>query len=414
MDDRSKVRRAVAGAERPRPMPVRPRPPKGDRPKAAAKKRGRWRHPFRIERQGEGLVYLWHGMRWSTWMRLLADGRFDVSVNCLPRILSVTLMAPLVSASALASKALYRRRVAATAVRDPIFILGHWRTGTTLLHELLACDPRLAFPTTHQCLFPDTFLVSGRAFHAIYAMFMPTRRPFDDMPMGLDRPQEEEFGLVNMGVGSLYRAFAFPRHGPGDSRYLDLAGLSTDERGAWEAAYVTLLKRIQSTTPNRLVLKSPAHTARIATLMRLFPDARFIHIARDPREVFPSTVHMLKGLMAVQGLHNPPDIDGWVGEYVLSTFERMYAAYDRDCKLVPAGRLAEIRFEDLIADTTGVLSEVYEALDLGDFAVTEPAVDAYLADRAGHRRNKYALDEEERRAVVSRWRSYMERFNYAA
>jgi hypothetical protein len=364
----------------------------------------RWRHPFRIERPGDGLVYLWHGMRLSTWLKLLADGGFDVTLNCLPRILAVMAGAPLVSALALVCRAVYGRRVAVTAVDTPVFVVGHWRTGTTLVHELLARDPAFGYPTTHQCFFPETFLVSGGAFNRLYGLLMPATRPFDDVPVGLDRPQEEEFGLVNMGAGSLYRAFAFPRHGPGDPRYLDLEGLSDDERRDWETTYGTLVKRLQLAWKKPLVLKSPANTARIGTLMRLFPGARFIHIARDPFEVYPSTIRMLKGLMAVQGLQNPPEIDGWIGEYVLSTFERMFAAYERDRHLIPDGRLVEVRYEDLVADPKGVLAGIYRDIDLGDFAAAEPGFDAYLAERAGHKRSRNLLGDDERQAIAVRWR----------
>ncbi|MEX0852350.1 MAG: sulfotransferase [Bauldia sp.] len=371
-----------------------------------------WRHPFRIERSGGGLTYVWYGMRFGSWVKLLARGRLDITVNCLPRILSVSLMTPFVSAVALMSEAIYARRVEATYIKPPVFILGHWRTGTTLVHELLACDPTLAYPTTRQCFFPNTFLLAGRAFSRFYRPFLPEKRPFDDLPVGLERPQEEEFGLVNMGIPSPYRVFAFPRHGPPDGRYLDLVGLSQAERQEWETAYVTLLKRIQLAANEPLVLKSPPNTARLGTLLRLLPDARFIHIARHPFDVYPSTLRMLKTLAAVQGLHNPPRLDGWASEYVLSTFERMFDAYERDRQLIPSNRLVEIRYEDLVVDPKGVLGEVYQALDLGDFAAVAPHIDAYLAERADFRPNEHRLDADARRAIVKRWRRYFERFNY--
>ena len=73
----------------------------------------------------------------------------------------------------------------------------------------------------------------------------------------------------------------------------------------------------------------------------------------------------------------------------------------------------EIRFEDLICDPKGVLADVYGTLGIGDFAAAEPGIDAYLAGRAGHRRNKHRLDKATRGAIVERWRPYFERFDYA-
>ena len=366
-----------------------------------------------LEREGQGIAYVWHGMRFGTWLKLLAEGRFDVTLNCLPRIAAVTLTAPVVSAVSLFSDATYGRRAATIDIQPPVFILGHWRSGTTLVHDLLACDPTLAYPTTHQCMFPNTFLMSGQGLNWIYELFMPAKRPFDDVPIGIERPQEEEFGLANMGVGSLYRGFAFPRHGAPDLRYLDLEGLTDEERHAWEAAYVTLLKRLQFIARRPLVLKSPPNTARLKTLSRLFPEARYVHIARNPFDVFPSTMRMVGTLMSVQGLQNPPKVEGWLQEYVLTAFERMFAAYERDRHLVGEGQLVEIRFEDLVADPKGVLADVYGRLGIGDFAAAEPGIDAYLAGRAGHRRNTHRLDEATRGAIVERWRPYFERFDYA-
>ena len=81
------------------------------------------------------------------------------------------------------------------------------------MHDLLACDPTLAYPTTHQCMFPNTFLVSGQGLNWMYELFMPAKRPFDDVPIGIERPHEEEFGLVNMGAGSLTVALPSPATG---------------------------------------------------------------------------------------------------------------------------------------------------------------------------------------------------------
>src|SRR6184192_2485303 len=69
-------------------------------------------------------------------------------------------------------------RPARTPLRHaPLFIIGHWRTGTTLLHELLILDPRHAFPTTYQCLEPNHFLLTGKILPPLLAWMLPGRRP---------------------------------------------------------------------------------------------------------------------------------------------------------------------------------------------------------------------------------------------
>ena len=120
--------------------------------------------PFKIHRYGGWLLYFWHGMRFRDWLGLLARGRFDVTLNCLPNILTVCIWAPVNSALYWISEAIYGRRANRLELEpQPVFILGHWRTGTTLLHDVMNCDPKLAAPTTYQCFFPQSFSVE-RAF----------------------------------------------------------------------------------------------------------------------------------------------------------------------------------------------------------------------------------------------------------
>lgn len=370
-------------------------------------------NPFRIERSGGPAPYVWHGMRFGAWLKLMAAGDFNITFNCLPRILGVTALTPLNSFCHYASEALYGRRVAETRVQAPVFVLGHWRTGTTLMHELLAGDPRFGYPTTFECMFPSSFMLVERIFGRS-RLFLPKTRPSDSMSFAFDSPQEEEFALANLGLGTIYRSLAFPMLADHNMRYLDLADLSDDERRTWEDGFTAFVRRLQFVHNKRLVLKSPLHTGRVATLLRLYPDARFIHLARNPFEVFPSTMLTWKAMCSGQGLHNPlPADDGWLRRNVLESFDRIYDAYERDRALVPEGHLVEIRYEDLVADTKRVLGEVYERLDLGDFAVAEPRVDAYLADKKDYRRNVHELGTDERAMIRKRWSWYFERYGYA-
>src|SRR4029077_5609932 len=82
-----------------------------------------------------------------------------------------------------------------------IFIIGHWRTGTTLLYELLTLDQRFIAPTPMECFAPAVCLGFGRVLRWLSFM-LPANRPMDNMPVGWDRPQEDEFALMNLGLGS--------------------------------------------------------------------------------------------------------------------------------------------------------------------------------------------------------------------
>ena len=100
--------------------------------------------------------------------RLLVRNRFAVAPSRVPMAIIVTLVSLMNSLFWLVQSALYGRKIAATEVQeDPIFVIGHWRSGTTLLHELLILDPRHTYPDTFACFAPSHFLVSGWLFRPL-------------------------------------------------------------------------------------------------------------------------------------------------------------------------------------------------------------------------------------------------------
>lgn len=368
---------------------------------------------MKVHREGGWLLYFWHGMGVVTWAKLLARGRFDITLNCVPNILTVTLWAPVNSLLYIISEMLYGAQANRHRIEPaPVFVLGHWRSGTTFLHDLLACDPEHGYPTTYQCFFPNHFLLTGGAVRKWFNVFLPKRRPMDNVPVGVDRPQEDEFAFANLGMGTHYVTLAWPRHGPQDMDYLDLVNLSGERRVEWERGFLWFIRRLSFKQRKRLVMKSPAHTARIGTLLKLFPDARFVHIARNPFDIYPSTVKLWKALDSVQGLHNPAGDDPWMEEFVFTVFETVFRRYEEDRALIPQGHLAEVRYEDLAVNPKKVLREIYAQLDLGDFTRAEPGVDRYLEGQGAYQPNVFDLPDNLRAKICARCARYIERFGY--
>ena len=371
---------------------------------------------LRMENHGSFAIYLWHGMGTTAWWRLLRRNRFSITFNCLPQIVTTTLFSPFNSALRLASSARYGRALKAYEIEeDPIFILGHWRTGTTWLHELLAFDERLGCPTAYECFMPSHFVLTEPVARFWFNLFMPATRPQDGVPLGHDRPQEDEFALMNLGVPSPYMFMALPRRGPIDMDYLDLRDIDADSREAWKRSFRDFVKRVSFRQRRRLVLKSPTHTARVRTLLELFPKARFIHIARNPLAVYPSTLHTWRAMISTQGLQNPGHEEKWLDEFVLSTFEHMFRCYEEDRPLVPEGQLVEVTYEDLIANPIDNLRYIYRRLDLDGFDKIEPDVRSHLSKQGDYQTNDYrTIPAADRAEVVRRWRPYFDRFGYDA
>src|SRR5262249_37471285 len=102
---------------------------------------------------------LFHGITAPAWARLLAQHRFAVSPSRLPLVLQMCLSSTVCSALSGIQTLVYSDRIAASTIEvHPIFILGHWRTGTTYLHELIALDDAFCAPTSLECGAPGHFL----------------------------------------------------------------------------------------------------------------------------------------------------------------------------------------------------------------------------------------------------------------
>src|SRR5690606_16137142 len=102
----------------------------------------------------------WHGMLISTWLKLLVRNRFRISPTRVPMALAITFFCCGNSLTRMLQELIYGRRAEATEIKEaPVFIIGHWRSGTTMLHELLVLDERHNFPTTYQCFAPNHFLL---------------------------------------------------------------------------------------------------------------------------------------------------------------------------------------------------------------------------------------------------------------
>jgi hypothetical protein len=280
-----------------------------------------------------------------------------------------------------------------------------------MLHELMSLDTRHRYPTTFECLLPNHFALSERFLKSWTNFALPSTRPPDNMRMGWDLPQEDEFALCNLGVPSPYLHIAFPNEPHHWDRYYELDDVSESERKSWERTLLYFLKQMTFTRPGQILLKSPTHTFRLPTLHAMFPNARFIHIVRDPYDVYPSTVNLWQSLQGTYGYQRPRQ-EG-LEEYVLSTFVRLHHRLNKTKTLIPANRFHELRYEDLVRDPVAEVQKIYDRLEIGEFEKIEPALRDYAASKADYKRNRYDLPPETTRTITERWGECIEQLGYA-
>ena len=211
-------------------------------------------------------------MRVRTFARLLIDNRFRVHPSRWGLVATVSL-------ASLVNSCLYRwqrlshgRRLDATQLEyPPVFIIGHWRSGTTFLHELLTCDDQFGYPTTYECFAPHHFLITESVLPGLLGFLIPKQRPMDHMAAGFERPQEDEFALCGMGAPTPYLRMAFPNHPPVHMETLDLEDVAEDDLQTFKRSLESFVTALTYRHRKRLVLKSPPHTGRIALLAEMFP-----------------------------------------------------------------------------------------------------------------------------------------------
>lgn len=347
----------------------------------------------------------------ATWARLLWRNRFAVSPKYWYIAGIVSVASTMNFVLRWVQHGLHGRELANTRIdKHPVFVIGHWRTGTTLLHELLIQDRRFNYPDFFDCFNPNHSLVTERFFKSYLNVLAPERRPMDNMAAGWDRPQEDEFALALLGLPSTYIDLAFPDAPPTHPGSLDLSGLSPAELDRWKRTFVRFLKAVGFRDSRRLVLKSPPHTARVPMLLDLFPDARFVHIVRDPHVVFPSTVNLWKSLGGRHCLRTPTGAG--IEEKVFREFRVIYDRLEEARPLFKSGRFHELRYEELVRDPVGEMKKVYTGLELDGFDEARPRLEEYLRKTDGYETNKYALTEEQRAEIARRWGDVIRRYGY--
>jgi len=300
----------------------------------------------------------------------------------------------------------YGAALAATALEPPVFIVGHWRSGTSWLHELLALDERFATPRSYACFNPHHFLLS-RAYQPAARQAL---RPTGDLAVSSASPQEEEFALLCLGAVSPYEAFVFPAAIEELEALSDPDGFAPAQARAWDDAFSGFARGVAYAARRpRLLLKSPPNSFRIARLRRLFPAARFVLLVREPAAVFASTLRLWESMWRRYAL-TPPPAQARLVERVFAIGLAMERALEAARAALPAQAMVTLRYEELAADAYRAVAEIYARLEIAEPRGLRAALAAYAA---AHRAPPGGADVERWRERVRReWSALYDRYGY--
>ena len=348
----------------------------------------------------------------GVWARLLWENR-GVAPAYWGKLGRALLLTTLVSPLRLAERVRYGRQVAHTTVDpQPLFILGYARSGTTHLHNLLQRDPRYGTVSTFQAIVPTFFLIGRGWLQRRMAKSLPATRPMDNVHLSLDAPIEEEAAISNTCSLSPIHHMSFPRRARTYlDKYLTMQGLTQRELARWNRVYLDVLRKATLDSGGRpLVLKSPNNTGRIPHLLRLFPEAKFIHIVRNPYDVYRSMLHLYRKVLPLFQLQDMAAED--MAEHILSSYRILMQQYLHDRDLIPGGNLAEVRFEDLERQPLVELERLYAELALPDWERAHGPIGRYLHTLAGYRKNRFSPNRSIIDRVEREWRFALDVWPY--
>ena len=303
-----------------------------------------------------------------------------------------------------------------TITKDPVFILGFYRSGTSYLHHFLTQDDRFGYHSNFQMVFPDMMLSCEKmlvpVFEFIFRLF-DLHDPVHRVPLSFRFPGEEDGAMTtSLNPRGAAWGYFFPKKmNEYFQKYVLFENIPASEIEEWKRAYVFLLKKISLANHNKqLVLKSPPNTARIKLLLSLFPNAKFILIHRNPYEVYASNKRFLKVTNDIYAVGGTNSVD--VNTIILDTYSKTMHRYLMEKDLIPHGQLIELPYEDFIKKPVASIRKVYETLHLNEFSYCENKMTSFAALQKKFIKLDHKLPPDERRVASEKLEPFIRHWNY--
>jgi hypothetical protein len=312
---------------------------------------------------------------------------------------------------------LFSKKISKTIIpKDPVFILGHYRSGTTYLHKLMASDRQFGVLTNYDALFANSNLLFGsrmqRVFQRVIHLFKIRNPFFNNSVVLLSEPTEEDDYLMNkVSAYSAYWGLVFPKHWRewlnGSPQFENQAYCEGWKREYLETVKFTTFK----SKGKQLVLKSPPNTERISYLLQMFPRAKFIYIYRNPFHMYHSIRNMWK--KAILGYYSVQKIsEEELDDIVFGHYSYLADRYERDKGLIPEGNLIEVAYEALKADPAGVMRTIYTELELPGYESTAGDLQRQLDKEKEYQNFQYQHNDPEIKKIEEKWGKYIRRWHY--
>ena len=321
---------------------------------------------------------------------LKSNGGFDTRYTL--RVIILFTVSFLMLPFNIIERLIYGKLIDEKTISDsPLIILGHDRSGTTHLLNLMSLDPQFAYTRPSQMVLPGCCILFDKIIDFILGL-IDYKRPFDNMDVAPGSPQDDEVPMVKLTPNCEYHKYSFPRN---YKYWLEtwVFNFSKESPGysEWKETYLgTLRKAAVLMKRDRNLLKSPATMANLNVILELFPNAKFIHIKRNPYKVIPSQINLHKTMVTKYGLESVSDEE--ITKFAIYQYKGYMQGFLHDLPTIPPDNIIEISYEEFVSDRMHWLQLIYSKLDLGDFSLMKENLQNYIDSIENYQAHKFAED----------------------
>ncbi|MHA1873366.1 MAG: sulfotransferase family protein [Candidatus Heimdallarchaeaceae archaeon] len=352
------------------------------------------------------------GMSFTNIFKLLLENKFRIHPKYYLRFWYAMGLATITAPMRIIERILYHRKIKKTEIKtDPVFVIGHYRTGTTYLMTLLAMDKDRGYVSNLEGYAPHFFLSFPKITKTLIDMSLPDIRPMDNVPMGAEEPTEEEYSIGAMSKYGYYNGFIFPRNFDQYTRYLNFEGLPKDLE-KWKKVYYYFVQKMTLKYEGRqMIFKNPTNNYRIPHILEMFPNAKFIHTYRNPYEVYPSTYKFFEEVFAIYTLQTWDDEKMKLD--ILRNYKSLYEHLERDIKLIPKGNIVHLKYEEFIEEPMKHIDRIYSELGLELKEEYRENMRKYAeTQKREYKPNKHRITDDVIERVNKYWSDYRDHWGY--
>jgi hypothetical protein len=353
------------------------------------------------------------GYTFPNLLYLLTQNRFKIDAQYFPRLIYSLSLSTIMLPFYIKERLQFDKRIAQTEiVHPPIFILGHWRSGTTYLHNVLSQDTNFGYLTTFQAYLPGIFLAGEKRFKPLVSSSIPKKRPMDDVPMDAEYPQEDQYAIGAFCPYSYYHGWCFPKNMELYNASVCMENVPEETIEKWKRCYLYILKKITFAQHGKqLILKNQDNTGKIKLLLEMFPDAKFIFLYRNPYDLYFSMMKFMRITIPRFCIQKPPSLEV-VEESMLKLYSQMIKKYIMERRLIPKNNLVEICYEKFIDQPYQEMQNIYNGLQLEGFQDARKAFNTYLSTQWMIKKDQYIMNEEQKSKIERNWGFAIKEFGY--